>query len=441
MTTIAALEPLALDLSSTPPATNPSSTRQPRVVSLPPANATLTPDARPINILLLGAGTVGTAFARLVSRRVGAKIKQVLVRDPRRARDSIDPRALIGPEGAIDLRGVDVCVEALGGIEPALSLARRVLAAGIPFVTANKTLIAAHGEELAALANQNGTEVRFEAAVGAAIPCVRFLRDALKSSRIRRVFGILNGTSHFILSEWLRPGVGFEEALREAQSRGYAEANPLADLNGDDAAQKLAILNWQLTGRLLARDEVLRVELPTLRHETLTTLAACGYTVKPAACLSWRADGTPEAWVAPAAVPSDTLLAASSGNAAVVVVDTVEAGQLTLTGQGAGGTPTATALLDDVVDVLQRRPTTSIRPELEYGVGDGPKEWVIHAPVASGLRPGDLEKRLGLTGGWIGRQRWFPGGRCVLTINGLPWNQELTSWIVGRGGCVLEVLK
>jgi len=415
-----------------------------RIIQSLSAIPPLAAGGRNVNILLLGAGTVGGAFAKLVSRRAGARIVQAVVRDSKRARPGIPANALSTLDEPIDLRGVDICVEALGGIEPALGIARRVLAAGIPYVTANKTLVAAHGEELSALAAQNGTVIRFEAAVGAAVPCIRVLRDSLKGSRIRRVYGVLNGTSHFILSEWLRPGVSFEEALAEAQARGYAEACPDADLSGDDAAQKLSILHWQVAGRLLSRGEVSRVELPTLRQETLATLSTCGYAVKPAACIAWRADGSPDAWVAPAAVSVGTLLAASTGPSAVLVVDTVEAGCITLAGEGAGGGPTATALLDDVTEVLGARGNLSSvvsRPEVEFGAADGPKEWVVHAPVGSGLKPGELEKRLGLAGGWIGRQRWFPGGRCVLTLNGLPWDADFTAWLVGRGACVLEVLK
>lgn len=445
--------PASKDAIPSAPAT-PAATPRIRVIHPGGTAPTLAPDGRPVRILLLGAGTVGGAFAQLVARRSGARITQAIVRDARRPRAGIPANALSTLDQPIDLRGIDVCVEALGGIEPALGIARRVLAAGIPYVTANKTLVAAHGEELAALAGRHGTVIRFEAAVGAAIPCIRILRDALKASRIRRVYGILNGTSHFILGEWLKDGASFDDALRAAQARGYAEACPQADLSGDDAAQKLSILHWQICGRLLSPSEVSRIALPTLRQETLETLAACGYAVKPAACLAWRADGSPEAWVAPAAVPVGTLLAASSGPSAVLVVETEDAGCITIAGEGAGGKPTATALLDDVVEVLARprevgrdgRPCAlpaeyASRPEISSGTADGPKQWVVHIPVGSGLRPGEIEKRLGFAGGWIGRQKWFPGGRCVLTLDSLPWDEELTAWLVGRGACLLEVLR
>ncbi len=390
-------------------------------------------------ILLLGAGTVGSAFAQLLERRGLGAVASVLVRDTGRVRAGVPGDRLVGSPDAVKLGGVDACVEALGGVEPALSLARRVLAAGIPYVTANKELVAAHGEELLALASANGTSLHFEASVGAAVPCVRLLRDSLRGAGLRRLCGVLNGTSHFILDEWRRPGGSFDCALAEAQRRGYAEAQPDADLSGLDAARKLSVLHWLVAGRLLRPEEIARVALPTLRQSTVDGLAAAGFTVKPAACVSWQEDGTPDAWVAPAAVPVGKLLAATGGASAVLLAQTESGGDLLLTGPGAGGEATASALLDDLSDALAGRKQASLGPSIVPGAASEARSWVIHIPGGCGISASEVVQ-FANAGGALGWHFPSTDGGCVALVNGMPWRPGITEPLTRAGACVLEVL-
>lgn len=414
------------------------------LLTLAANRAATQPLARTKRVVLLGAGTVGQSLATLSAQRGDFELTQVLVRDAARQRTGIRPDLQTSNPDTIDFDSADVVVEAIGGIELPLQLARRSLNAGVPYVTANKTLIAACGDELDALARANGTTLSYEAAVGAAIPCIRILREALRGVTISRVYGVLNGTSHYVLSEWLQPGASFNSVLASARAAGFAEADPSADLSGSDAAQKLSIINWLLSGSLLRDNQIERVALPTLRHQTLTALASAGFAVKPLACLSWRADGSPDAWVAPAAVPAGTPVASLRGPASSLVIETLEAGSLLLSGPGAGGAPTASALYDDVLDALDQRERGPFSrrslPQLARGSADTPRSWVLHVPAGVEVTPRDVTALLRAEGGNLQSFRALGRDGYVAAVNQLVWRAGLFDSLLAKGVCVLEVV-
>ncbi|MCK6439760.1 MAG: homoserine dehydrogenase [Planctomycetes bacterium] len=400
-------------------------------------------------VTLLGAGTVNGALARIIANNSECdgftfEIAQVFLRDASRKREGLRADQFITDPSKLDFAHTDVVVEALGGVEPARTLVLRALKSGIPVVTANKTLIAYHGEELFEAAREAGVPLRFEAAVGGAVPCIRVLRDALKGVKVRRIYGVLNGTSHFILNEIRTPGISLETAVKLAQQHGYAEQDPSADLEGHDAAQKLAILCWGLSGKLLDPETIPRVELPTLSPDTVVAAAHIGFTVKPLAALSWDERGKPEAWIAPAAVPSISCLAATQGAEATVVLQTDIAGTFFLSAPGAGGGPTASALFDDTIEVLrgQRADVHSGKPErVSRGGADDPREWVVHAPLSSGVDGAKLVRHIADCEGRIERFENLGEGGWIAHVAGIAYQPRFTEPLTKQGACVLEVVR
>ncbi|MFM9046508.1 MAG: homoserine dehydrogenase, partial [Cyanobium sp.] len=204
-----------------------------------------------IGVGMLGLGTVGTGVAGILASPVGRHplvaelvLRRVAVRDPARPRAvDLDPSLLCSdPQSVVDDPAVEIVVEVMGGLEPARSLILRAIAAGKPVVTANKAVIARHGEEIAAAAAQGGVYVLIEAAVGGGIPIIEPLKQSLGGNRIQRVSGIINGTTNYILSRMADEGAAYGDVLADAQRLGYAEADPAADVEGHDAADKIAIL-------------------------------------------------------------------------------------------------------------------------------------------------------------------------------------------------------
>ena len=327
-----------------------------------PASATsgAAPEPRRIGVGILGGGTVGAALVGLlderradIAARCGVDVEPVAVavRSPERERPGVPAGLLTGDAAAVVARpDVDVVVELIGGIEPARELLLAALAAGKPVVTANKEVIAAHGGELFDAARNAGVDLLFEAAVGGAIPLVRALRESLAGESVRRIMGIVNGTTNYILSRMTSGGSSYVDALAEAQALGYAEADPRADVEGHDAAAKAAIMAAIVFGAEVTAADVHCEGISTLSPNDIAFAHRLGHVIKLLA-IAERVDGGAVAVrVHPAMVPEDHPLASVRDSFNAVFVEGDACGELMLYGRGAGGRPTASAVLGDLVD-------------------------------------------------------------------------------------------
>jgi homoserine dehydrogenase len=316
---------------------------------------------------LLGCGSVGGALVSLlaaeapaIEARTGVRLElvRVAVRDLAKPRPpELAPELLTtDAEAVVTDPDVDVVVELIGGLEPARGYVRKALEAGKPVVTANKELLAAAGAELFEVAAAAGLDVLYEAAVGGAIPLIRPLRESLAGERITRVMGIVNGTTNYILSRMSDEGATYAEALAEAQALGYAEADPTADVEGHDAAAKAAILASLAFGRDVVAADVHREGISGLDVADLEFARRLGYEVKLLAVAERVEAGGEGATdgvavrVHPAMVPRGHPLASVRGAFNAVFVEGEAVGELMLYGRGAGGRPTASAVLGDLID-------------------------------------------------------------------------------------------
>jgi len=319
---------------------------------------------RPIRIGLLGAGSVGSQVARLLienkdelAKRVGAELELVgiAVRDTKAKRDFDVPKQLLTEDAESVILGSDIVIELAGGIEPAKTWIKTALNAGADVITANKALIAAHGAELTALAQQFGAQLYYEAAVAGAIPIIRPLRASLAGDKINRVMGIVNGTTNYILDQMETTGASFEDALNEAQALGYAEADPTADVEGFDAASKAAILAGLAFHSEVPVEKVYREGITSITSQQIETARQAGYTVKLLAICERAGNdgGGLVARVPPTLIPLDHPLAAVRGAYNAVFVEAESAGRLMFYGAGAGGPETASAF-QITLDVLDK---------------------------------------------------------------------------------------
>jgi homoserine dehydrogenase len=319
-----------------------------------------------IKVAMLGCGTVGAEVARLLreqagdlSARIGGDIELagIAVRRPNRHPDV--PRHLLTTDAAgLVASGVDVVVEVIGGIEPARTLLTGALRAGTSVVTANKALLAEHAADLFAAADSAGADLYFEAAVAGAIPLLRPLRESLAGDRITRVMGIVNGTTNYILSEMDSSGASYAETLDEASRLGYAEADPTADVDGYDAASKAAILASIAFHTRVTADDVYREGISAVTPADIAAARVLGRTIKLLAICERLSSGGGEAVavrVHPAMIPRAHPLAGVGGAFNAVFVEADAAGQLMFYGQGAGGAPTASAVLGDLVAVARNK--------------------------------------------------------------------------------------
>lgn len=317
--------------------------------------------SRVVSVGLIGCGTVGTGVLQLLSdnaetikERLGAEIEIVgiAVKDPDKVRDPLVDRKLLTPDAdsVVDHPKAQVIVEVVGGIESSKRIVTRALSAGRHVVTANKALIAHAGPELLALAESNGVDLFFEAAVAGGIPIIRVLREALASDRILSLSGILNGTSNYILSRMTSEGLSFEEALLEAQSAGYAEADPTLDVGGGDAQQKLAIVAALALGARVHPDRISVEGIDTVSAVDIEYASRFGFVVKPLAIAGRHEDGL-DLRVHPTLVPKGSVLASISGAQNAVYLEGAMLGPCLLTGPGAGALPTAMSVVSDIVDV------------------------------------------------------------------------------------------
>jgi len=318
---------------------------------------------RTLRVGLLGCGTVGSAVVRLlhehredIGRRAGCRLEvsRVAVRDPTKRRDvPLDPSAFTAdPMDVIDDPDVNIVCELMGGSEPAGSLILAAFDRDKPVVTANKELLSTRGRELFDASEAKGLDLYFEAAVGGGIPLVRPLKESLTGERLTRVIGIVNGTTNYILSRMSEDGMSFADALRDAQRLGYAEADPTADVDGHDAAAKCAILaSIAFNARVVAGD-VYREGIATVTSEDIEFARRLGYVVKLLAIAELHEERI-AARVHPAMIPSGHPLAAVREAFNGVFVEGPNVGELMFYGRGAGGEPTATAVVGDLVTVAR----------------------------------------------------------------------------------------
>jgi homoserine dehydrogenase len=331
-----------------------------------------------IKVALLGCGTVGTEVVRLLheqsadlTARVGAPLELVgvAVRRPNRDRGALplDPALLTTDAlGLVKRDDVDIVVEVVGGIEPARTWLVEALRGGRSVVTANKALLAEDGPALHEAAADGGADLYYEAAVAGAIPLLRPLRESLHGDRITRVTGIVNGTTNFILSAMDSSGVGFSEALDEATALGYAEPDPTADVEGFDAAAKAAILASLAFHTRVRAADVYREGITEVTATDVASAQAMGCTIK-LLCIAERAGDAVAVRVHPAMIPRTHPLASVGDAFNAVFVEAAAAGQLMFYGRGAGGAPTASAVLGDIVAVARnRRSGVRAAPESAY---------------------------------------------------------------------------
>ena len=338
---------------------------------------TLTDGDRPtIRVGLLGCGNVGAAVARFlltdskrIAERTGVQLElaKVAVRSATKERDVPGVEALVttDPVGIVTDPTIDVVVEVMGGISPTRDLVLQALRNGKPVVTANKELLANHGAELWDTANAAGVDLLFEASVAGGIPLIRALRESLAGERIHRVMGIVNGTTNYILTRMAAAGASYQDALSEAQSLGYAERDPTADVEGFDAAAKAAILANVAFGAKVVAGDVYREGISALSRQDFEAARRLGFAIRLLAVVEAGPDGSLGVRVHPAMVPQDHPLAAVRDSFNAVFVEGDAVGQLMLFGRGAGGLPTASAVLGDLVDAAHNLSVKGVARKME----------------------------------------------------------------------------
>ena len=330
----------------------------------------MTTTHEPLKIALLGAGNVGSQVARILTEdaemlqaRVGARLELigVFVRRTDAEREYRLPAELYTTDAEALVDQADIVIELLGGIEPAKSLIQRAISRGVAVVTGNKALLAQHGSELYRAAADAGTQLSFEASVAGAIPILRPLRDSLAGDRVTRIMGIANGTTNYILDQMDTTGATFDDALAEAQRLGYAEADPTADVEGRDAAAKAAILANLAFHAPFTLDQVHCEGITSITAEDNEAAAEAGYVIKLLAIVerittAGEGEGTQGAVlrVHPTLLSRQHPLAAVHGAFNAVFVEAENAGELMFYGPGAGGAPTASAVMGDTVSIARR---------------------------------------------------------------------------------------
>ncbi|MFM7211973.1 MAG: homoserine dehydrogenase, partial [Actinomycetota bacterium] len=335
----------------------------------------------PITVALLGGGTVGAQVARLIveqsddlEARIGAPLELVgvAVRDASRSREGVPANLITDDAEALVERGSHIVVEVMGGIEPARTLILQAMSAGSSVVTANKALLAADGATLYAAAEANGVDLYFEASVAGAIPLLRPLRESLAGDRIVKVLGIVNGTTNFILSKMDEEGADYADVLAEAQRLGYAETDPTADVGGLDAAAKAAILAELAFHTRVTFDDVTCEGITGVTSADVAAARDMGFVIKLLAVAERTDDGRGViVRVHPTMVPRDHPLASVRDAFNAVFVEAESAGEMMFYGRGAGGAPTASAVLGDVVAVARNLRSGGRGPgELTYAALD-----------------------------------------------------------------------
>ena len=323
-------------------------------------------DYRRLRVALLGAGAVGSQVAALLLKhgdeladRAGAALELVgiAVRDLDAPRETDLPRELFTTDAESLIIGADIVIELMGGIEPAKTYLLQAINSGADVVTANKALLATHGPEIFDAADQVGAQVYYEAAAAGAIPIIRPLRDSLAGDRVQRIMGIVNGTTNYILDRMDTEGADFDDVLAQAQALGYAEADPTADVEGYDAAQKAAILASLAFHTTVPLEAVHREGITAIDKAMIDSARHAGHVIKLLAVCERLTDEPVESIsvrVYPALIHRDHPLASVHGANNAVFVEAEAAGNLMFYGAGAGGVQTASAVLGDVVSAARR---------------------------------------------------------------------------------------
>jgi homoserine dehydrogenase len=338
--------------------------------------------AGPFRVGLLGHGTVGAAFAGLLGERADA-IEAEVGRRPELS------GVLTRGRGDFDdiLERSDLIVELMGGIDPARDYVLRALNAGRHVVTANKQLLSQHGEEIFDAARAGGVQLRFEGAVAGVVPAIRVMAETLAAAHIERVHGIVNGTTNYILTEMARTGATYEEALRDAQQLGYAEADPTEDVTGKDAAAKMAILARLAFNAPVRLDQVGCEGIQRITPDDIEYAKELGLALKLVGSAE-RIDGGVAVHVYPAFLYADHPLASVGGAFNAVTIESPSITEITLSGPGAGGIQTASAVLGDVISAMIPPPSLPPPAVEQPIVTDVEFSFYLHLEVAD--RPGVL---------------------------------------------------
>jgi homoserine dehydrogenase len=336
----------------------------------------------PFRVGLLGHGTVGSAFAGLLEQRADA-IEAEVGRRPELS------GVLTRSRGAFDdiVARSDLIVELMGGIDPARAYVLRSLEAGRHVVTANKQLLSQHGEEVFDAAREHRVQLRFEGAVAGVVPAIRVMAESLAAAHIERVHGIVNGTTNYILTEMTRTGATYAEALRDAQKLGYAEADPTEDVTGKDAAAKMAILARLAFNAAVRLDDVSCEGIERITPDDIAYAKELGLSLKLVGSAE-RIDGGVAVHVYPAFLYAEHPLASVNGAFNAVTVESPAITEITLSGPGAGGIQTASAVLGDVVSAMIPPPSLPAPAVPHPIVTDVEFSFYLHLEVAD--RPGVL---------------------------------------------------
>lgn len=349
--------------------------------------------SEPFSVGLLGHGTVGSALVELLDRRA-AEIERLTGRRP------VIAGILTRTRGEADeiLTGSDVVVELMGGVDPARDYVVRALRSGTPVVTANKQLLSRHGDEVWAASREGGAALRFEAAVAGVVPVIRVLTQSLAGAHVDRIHGIVNGTTNFILTQMAATGEPYAGALRQAQELGYAEADPTEDVTGADAAAKMAILARLAFGRAVALDDVVYEGIEHLTADDMAYARQFGLALKLVGTAE-RVGAALSVRVHPAFLYAGHPLASIDGAFNAVTIESPAITEITLSGPGAGGAQTASAVLGDIVSIMRGAPALTVAREPAVLADDVESAFYLHLEVAD--RPGVLAQvaeRLGLQG-------------------------------------------
>ena len=331
--------------------------------------------ANALRIGIAGLGTVGASLVRILADRremlaisCGRPLDVTAVNARDKSKDrGIDLSKIAWFDNAVTLAAeadIDVFVELMGGAgEPAYSAVKSALLRGIHVVTANKALLARHGLELAAIAEEKGCILNFEAAVAGGIPVIKALRESLTGNTVSRVYGIMNGTCNYILTKMEKEGLSFEACLKEAQRLGYAEADPAFDIEGNDTAHKLSILTSLAFGTQIAADDIYLEGITNISIEDIRAAADLGYRIKLLG-VAQRTDTGIEQRVHPTMVPLESVIAQVDGVTNAVAIESDVLGELLMVGPGAGGSATASAVMGDIADIAKSRPGSQTVPSL-----------------------------------------------------------------------------
>ncbi len=369
---------------------------------------------REVGVGLLGLGVVGSGVWELLTRNrdflarktgVRLTVRKILVRDPNKPRRASVPREILttDPREVLEAREVDIVCELMGGIEPARTYLLSALRQGKHVVTANKAVLAEHGPEIFEAAETAGKGLFFEAAVGGGVPIVKTLRESLSANRIRRLTAIVNGTCNYILTRMSEEGLSFEQALREAQERGFAEADPQLDLSGRDSVHKLAILATLAYGSFVPADRIHEEGIIGVDPQDLVFAREFGYCLKLLA-IAREEEGRVEVRVHPTLIPEDHVLASVRGAYNGFFLEGDFVGRVFLYGLGAGAEPTASAVVADLLDAARlilsgARPTPILFREAPLSLK--PQEEVVsryYFRFSAVDRPGVLSQISGVLG-------------------------------------------